>query len=100
MSARLLTSKPVSGSVEERHYSASAAENTRVQFDDDDGNEWMGVFVNLLAMPIVSRPCCPVACRFIGLARVRLLVQTTSRRHVGKRAKDWSSQDSVDTLLV
>jgi hypothetical protein len=46
MSARLLTSKPVSGSIRERHYDVSAGDNTWVQFDDDEGDQWAGVFGN------------------------------------------------------
>jgi hypothetical protein len=45
-SVELLTARPVSGTVRERHYDVSARENTWVRFDDGRGGEWVGVFGN------------------------------------------------------
>jgi hypothetical protein len=41
---QLLTSIPISGTVEERQFSPSARANTWVRFDRTDGSEWVGVF--------------------------------------------------------
>jgi hypothetical protein len=45
-SAELLTAKPVSGSVRERHYDLHGLANTWVRFDDGQGDEWVGMFGN------------------------------------------------------
>jgi hypothetical protein len=45
-SAELLTAKPVSGAMRERHYDVSSRDNTWVRFDDGRGGEWVGVFGN------------------------------------------------------
>ena len=46
MHVELLTTVPVSGSVQERHYEPSARTNTWVRFQPKDGPAWVGVFGN------------------------------------------------------
>ena len=46
MRVELLTAKPVSGSVPERHFNVSAESNTWVRFIPEDEDDWVGVFGN------------------------------------------------------
>ena len=44
MKVELLRTPPISGSIEERSFSPSARLNAWVRFDDEQGDEWVGVF--------------------------------------------------------
>ena len=44
MKVELLRIPPISGSIEEHAVSASARANTWIRFDDEQGDEWVGVF--------------------------------------------------------
>ena len=44
MHAEILRTPPMSGTFTERRFDVSAHANTWVRFEDDEGNEWVGVF--------------------------------------------------------
>ena len=44
MKAQLLRTPPISGSIEEHAFAPSAGSNAWVRFDDEMGDEWVGVF--------------------------------------------------------
>jgi hypothetical protein len=54
MHVRLLTTPPISGTLKERRFDASARANAWVRFDDEEGEEWVGVFGSSELSPLYA----------------------------------------------